>query len=224
MTTTVYSDKVIIRKYESRDRQAVRRLCCNTAYFGEPCETFFPDRRLLADLVMNYFTDYEDQHIWIAEHEAEVVGYIAACFEETRHKRIMLFKIVPISLIRALIRGKIWSIKTYKLIAYSLKSFFLKETNLAKLDYKRFPVHIHQNIKKGFRGKGIGSRLLIALLNEVKENNLSGIRFKALRQEPEFLFFEKYGFKKYDCKRVKSWETWLRKAPLYLMAYGKEYL
>ena len=89
------------------------------------------------------------------------------------------------------------------------------------LDCRKFPVHIHQNVKSGFRGRGIGKKLLTALLEEVSKAKLSGIKFRALRLEPCFPFFEKYGFNQFDCRRVKSWEAWLGKAPLYFMEYGR---
>lgn len=222
-TTIVYSDNIVIRKYCPEDRKAIRTLCCDTAYFGEPCEFFFPDRELLANLTMSYYIDYESEHTWVAEYEGRIVGYIAACFDETIYSRIMSLKIVPISLMQALIKRKIWSKKTCRLIVHNLKSFFLKETNLLEIDHRKFPVHIHQNIKQGFRDRGIGSRLLIALFDEVEKRKLPGIRFRALRQEPQFLFFEKYGFRRIDCKRIKTWEAWLKKKPLYLMEYGKSF-
>lgn len=222
-TAIEYSDNVVIRKYYSKDKEAVRTLCYNTAYFGESCEFFFPDEELLADLIMKYNIDYEPEHTWVAEYEGKIVGYVSACFNEARYSWIMLFRIIPPAFVRALIRGKIWSKKTYRLIAYNLKCLFSKEANLIKIDHKRFPVHIHQNIKQELRGKGIGSRLSIALLDEVETNKLSGIRFRALRQQSNFPFFEKYGFKQIDCKRVKSWELWLKKRPLYLMEYAKEF-
>lgn len=219
--TDVYQNKIIIRKYSSKDRQAIRKLCCDTAYFGEPCEAFFSDRELLADLVMEYNTDYEPQHTWVAEYRGEIVGYISACFDEVRYNRIMLFKIIPIGLMRAVVRGEIWSKKTYEMIICSIKSFFLKEGKFVGIDSKKFTAHIHQNMKKGFRSKGTGSRLVVALLEEAARKKVRGIKFRTLRQKPRFPFFEKYDFKQYNCKRIVSWETWLRKSPLFFMEYGK---
>lgn len=222
-TEGIDSENVLIRKYYFKDKQALRKLCCDTAYFGDSCDVFFPDRELLADLIMKYHTDYEPEHIWVAEHKKCIVGYISACFDETKYKRIMLFRIVPVSLIVALIRGKMWSMKTFKMIAYFFSASFLKETKLVKLDQRNFPVHIHQNIKNGFRSRGIGGKLLEAFINEATRNRIQGIKFKTLRQKPCFSFFEKCGFIQYDCKRVLSWESWLGKKPLYFMEYGKSF-
>ena len=66
---------VNIRLYESRDRAAVRRICCETADNGGPVEGFFRDRELVADLVTRYYTDFEPESCWVAE----VAGAMSAC-------------------------------------------------------------------------------------------------------------------------------------------------
>lgn len=215
-------DKVIIRKYQAQDRQAIRKLCCDTAYFGDPCEEFFPDRELLADLIMNYYTDYEPEHTWVAEYRDDIIGYLCAGISEARYNYLVTLKVLPFSFLKAFARRKIWDIRTSRLIKYNVRSFFTKEVVLKKADCKKYSVHIHQNIKQGFRGKGIGSELVEAMLKEIKDK-ASGIRFRALRQKPGFFFFEKYGFKKIDCRRVKTWEKWLGKSPLYFMEYEKSF-
>jgi len=214
-------ENIVIRKYQSSDREVLRKLSCDTAYFGDPCEVFFPDRKLLADLIMSYYTDYEPEHIRVADYNGEVVGYISVSLSESRYNRFMLLKIIPCSVIKALCRRKIWDRRTLRLILYNFLFGISGSGKLKKINRKEFPAHIHQNIKYGFRGKGIGSKLFDALFRELKEKT-KGIAFKALRQEPKFSFFEKYGFQLFDCRRVKVWERWLNKSPLYLMGYRKK--
>ncbi|MBN2482977.1 MAG: hypothetical protein JXD21_02085 [Candidatus Omnitrophica bacterium] len=220
---TAQGSGFVIRTCIPGDRQALRTLCCDTAYFGEPCEVFFPDREFLADLIMEYYIRYEPQHTWVAQVQGEVVAYLSAGFDETRYSRKMLFNIVPGSLFRALLRGKLWDRRIWELIKYNLRALLSGETNLAKGTHNEFPVHIHQNTKLGFRGKGIGKQLLYEFLKEVKNKKARGVRFRALRQEPGFFFFDKNEFKKIDCIRVPTWELWLKKSPLYFMEYGKKF-
>jgi len=217
--TPLDSQGVVIRKFRPADRGSLFRLCCDTAHFGNSCETFFPDREFLGDLIMAYYTDYEPEHTWIAQYQQEVVGYLCAGIDEAKYNRIVTFKIMPKALFGALKRKKIWDRRTGRLIKYNAQSFFRGEAALKKISHKEFPAHIHMNIKEGIRGKGIGSKLVEAMLKELKTKTL-GIRFRALRQEPNFLFFERYGFKLLDCRRVKTWEQWLDKKPLYFMEYG----
>ncbi len=211
---------LLIRKVNRKDFSALRKLTADTAYFGEECENFFPDRELLADLIMNYYMIYEPCHTWVAEHKGEVVGYLSAGLDETKYGLYMITKVLPVSVIKALIRGKIWSKKSLRLIKYNLLSFLRRETSLKKIKGK-YTAHIHQNIKTGFRGRKIGSRLVEEFLRYIKGKNI-GVKFRALRQEDRFCFFEKYGFKLIDRRRVPTWEKWLGKSPLYYMEYTRE--
>ena len=219
--TSLDQADLIIRTARPADRDALRTLCVDTAYFGEPCEAFFPDREFLADLIMEYYIRYEPHHTWIAQYQGEIVAYLSAGFDEAGYTRIMLKNILPGAILRALGRGRIWDRRTVKLIGYNFMSFISGQTRLPAGDHRAYPVHIHQNTRQGFRGKGIGRKLLEAFLDTVKKEQALGVRFRALRGEPCFPFFDTYGFKRLACRRVKYWERWLKKSPLYFMEYGK---
>jgi len=214
--------KIVIRKYHPRDEKNLRKLCCDTAYFGDPCESFFSDRELLADLLTKYYTDYESEHLWVAERDSELIGYIMGCFDHRKYSRIMTLRIMPGSLFRAFFRKKLWCRKTWDLMVSNLKVFLFREAKLPRIDRKKFPVHIHQNVKNDFRSKGVGSKLFMILWNKAKEEKCSGMGFRALRQDPYFLFFKKHRFNQVECKRTKSLERWLGKSPLYYMYLNKE--
>jgi len=66
----------IIRKYEARDREAVRKICCDTGFLGKPVDTIFQDRELFADFLTAYYTDVEPESSVILEVNGEVRGYI----------------------------------------------------------------------------------------------------------------------------------------------------
>lgn len=219
--TQLEQSELIIRTATAGDRDALRKLCVDTAYFGEPCEAFFPDREFLADLIMEYYIRYEPHHTWVAQYQGEIIAYLSAGFAEAGYTRIMLKKILPGAMLRALGRGRIWDRRTVKLIGYNFMSFISGQTRLPASDQATYPVHIHQNTRQGFRGKGIGRKLLEAFLDTVKKEQALGVRFRALRGEPRFPFFDTYGFKCLACRRVKYWERWLKKSPLYFMEYGK---
>ena len=73
-----------IRKFQSGDREAVRRICCATALLGNPSSIFFDGDEIFADAITLYFTDYEPESCFVAEHQGEVVVYLigakdAAC-------------------------------------------------------------------------------------------------------------------------------------------------
>ena len=39
-----------IRKYQARDREAVRWICCETGYMGDPMEIYFIGRKSFAEM------------------------------------------------------------------------------------------------------------------------------------------------------------------------------
>ncbi|HLD69677.1 MAG TPA: GNAT family acetyltransferase, partial [Candidatus Omnitrophota bacterium] len=71
--------ETIIRPYQRRDRESVRRISGDTANLGKPLETFFRDREIMVDVLMDYYLDYEPASCWVAEHEGKVVGYLCGC-------------------------------------------------------------------------------------------------------------------------------------------------
>src|SRR5438309_1158029 len=66
----------IIRKFEPRDRAAVRRLCCETGFLGNPIDPVFQDRELFADFLTGYYTDWEAESAFVLEMNGEVKGYL----------------------------------------------------------------------------------------------------------------------------------------------------
>jgi hypothetical protein len=49
----------IIRPYRFTDKSLIRKICSDTADLGGPVENFFYDREVFADLVIDYYTDFE---------------------------------------------------------------------------------------------------------------------------------------------------------------------
>ncbi len=88
---------VHVRPYEARDRAAVRQICADTADAGQPVESFFPDREVFADLLTNYYTQFEPQSTFIADNDGEVVGYLTGCLDTKRFLSTMKWRIVPVS-------------------------------------------------------------------------------------------------------------------------------
>jgi hypothetical protein len=67
-----------VRPYDPQDREAVRRICCDTGFFGQPIDPLFLDRDLFADLMTGPYLDYEPEWAWVAESCGAVVGYLLA--------------------------------------------------------------------------------------------------------------------------------------------------
>ncbi|MDD5260349.1 MAG: GNAT family acetyltransferase [Methylacidiphilales bacterium] len=79
-----------IRHYEPRDREAVRRICCETGFLGNPVDPVFEDRELFANFLTAYYTDAEPESSVVLESGGEVRGYIMGCRHPDRQSRYNL--------------------------------------------------------------------------------------------------------------------------------------
>ena len=50
---------VVFRRYEARDRAAVRNICYVTGYMGDPIDWQWRDAESFADMFSAYYTDEE---------------------------------------------------------------------------------------------------------------------------------------------------------------------
>ena len=80
---------VRIRPYAPADREAVRRLCLETAWGGESAEGRFVDPELAVDFLTAYYTDEEPDACWVAEEleSGRIVGYLLGCVRPERYRR-----------------------------------------------------------------------------------------------------------------------------------------
>lgn len=76
-----------VRPYEARDREAVRRICCETGFLGEPIDPVFEDRDVFADILTAYYTDREPESCFVVERDGEVRGYLMGSRHHARQKR-----------------------------------------------------------------------------------------------------------------------------------------
>src|SRR4051812_40975323 len=65
-----------IRSYRPSDRGAVRRLCCQTGFLGEPIDPVFQDHELFADFLTSYYTDKEPESSFVLEIDGEIRGFL----------------------------------------------------------------------------------------------------------------------------------------------------
>jgi ribosomal protein S18 acetylase RimI-like enzyme len=67
---------MVVRPYQAGDRDAVRRLCCDTGFLGNPIDPVFEDRELFADFLTRYYTDHEPESAFVLEKDGAVKGYL----------------------------------------------------------------------------------------------------------------------------------------------------
>ncbi len=79
----------IIRRYQPSDREAVRRICCDTGFLGSPIDPLFADRETFADFLTAYYTDAEPESFFVLEVDGRVQGYLCGCRCYGRRRRFL---------------------------------------------------------------------------------------------------------------------------------------
>jgi ribosomal protein S18 acetylase RimI-like enzyme len=157
-------NKINIRPYRTEDRSALRTLCCDVADSGSPIEKFFPDRDVAADMLTQYYTDYEPESTFIAESEGRLIGYINGCLDNRRYGLVMMWILGPALVIKAFRNGLFFRPEIHQLVRGALKNWRRIFVGRKKSFHSR-QGHLHIGIANGFRGQHVGQNLVNALVN-----------------------------------------------------------
>jgi hypothetical protein len=203
-------DKVIVRPFEGKDRESVRRICRETGLKGDPARLFFEDEEVLPLLYADYYLDYEPDACFVAETCGRVVGYQIGCLDYRRRRRIMRTRIYPRVVLRILVKLLTLQYRekeTYRTLWWILTRSW-RETLPDPPD--GYPAHAHFNMEKDYRGRHVGRRLNIAFRRYVLSMGVQGMH--AIVREAEgkevlsaFLCRER-GYRIIAMRRCTVWE------------------
>ena len=209
-----------VRPYQAGDREALFNIGAETAFFGAPIEAYMEDRRTFLDVFYAYYTDYEPQHAWVACVDDRVVGFLTGCTDTHRQEKVMQKKLVP---------GVLWNVlrRRYKLgpkvrrytraiVGAGLRGEF------PPADVARFPAHLHINLLDGFRGLGLGRRLMQAYLAQLKELAIPGVHLHTTSlNEAACHLYEASGFRIWAARPSRMWR-YLIDRPVENRCYARE--
>src|SRR3982750_1920671 len=129
-------DAVEIRRYEPRDRQAVRESCRATAY-GDSEEALI-DPHLFVDLMIRAYTDFAAGSVWVAERRGRGGGYLGGGFNRGGVRRVQAWRVVPGAGAGSLGRGLLGRRSLWRLLA-DLPGFLAEARRARALDEANFP-------------------------------------------------------------------------------------
>ncbi|MFW5780926.1 MAG: GNAT family N-acetyltransferase [Bacillota bacterium] len=166
-----------IRKYQDKDKKNLQYICIATA---RPSPKTPKDRDVLTTLYNDYFTENESQNIFVAvTPNDDAIGYILCSSNFNKFKKTMKKYYLP----------KVWKL--------SKKKWFLMQLELI-LDRrlsKKYPAFLHINILDNYQRKGLGSKLMNALMDHLKEKGVKGLMLGVgSDNEKGINFYKKYGF------------------------------
>jgi ribosomal protein S18 acetylase RimI-like enzyme len=213
-----------IRPYDPPDRQALHRIAADTALFGEPVERFLSDRRLFLDAFYVYYTDLEPAHSWVACVEGKVVGFVVGAIDTVRQQRRWRRQVLPRVVWRAL-RGRYhlgrstWRY-TARVAHAALRGEFAQPNLVA------YPAHLHINVDRQWRGRGIGRGLISAYLGQLRRLGVPGVHLGTTDlNRVACRLYEKTGFQLLDARPTSVWSDLVShpvEHRIYGLRFGRE--
>jgi len=208
-----------IRKFEEKDRGEVRSISHDTAFMGQPATLFFEGKETICDALNLYFTDYEPGSCFVAEVNSGLAGYLIGAKSKAAAEKVFRDKIIFPLLWRALKSGVFINKKNIVFIFNCLKAFL--KGSLSTPDFsKEYPATFHINIKQEFRGKHIGTALIKAYLDYLKEEKIPGVHLATISHAGAD-FFSKQSFQLlYEGRRPYFNHILHKDVPLFI--FGKK--
>jgi GNAT superfamily N-acetyltransferase len=193
------AENIIIRPYKPEDRHAIRRICCDTGFLGNPIETIFSDREIFADLFAAPYLDYGADWAWVADNGGHVVGYLLGSVSPYFNYTLLYsgFQTTMKMITRAATGCYSRHPRTRHFIRWLLMNGYREQPR-----HPDNAAHLHLNIEKSYRGHGLGLRLWQAYkeqLNAAGIQNCYGAFFSRPERRPEVVY-QRLGFSVFDRK------------------------
>jgi ribosomal protein S18 acetylase RimI-like enzyme len=180
-----------IRSYRPSDRDAVRRLCCQTGFLGEPIDPIYQDHELFADFLTSWYTDHEPESSFVLDVGGEIRGYLLGSRKPLLNQ-LYAFQQNVVLFLRALGRYCGYNQRSRRFIRWMV-SHGWREVPAAP---RRTP-HFHINLLPDARRMSTTRALMSAYLSYLYrcgEKRVYGqiVTFESRRGEK---MFERYGFR-----------------------------
>ncbi len=134
-----------IRSYRRSDRAAVRKLCCDTGFLGDPIDPVFEDRELFADFLTTYYTDHEPESSFVLEIGGQIRGYLLGSRKPLQNQ-LYAFAQNVVLFFRALLRYPSYHERSRKFIRWVI-CYGWREVPAAP----RLTPHFHVNLRPNAR-------------------------------------------------------------------------
>lgn len=185
---------VAIRPYRPSDRAAVRRVCFETGYMGEPVAWMWRDEESFADLFSGYWTDHEADSALVAEVDGAVAGYLLGCDDTRRvgNPAAMMGRHMVRRglLLRPGTAGVMW-----RMIGDAAVGAARHDLPPASVYDERWPAHLHIDLLPVCRGRGVGAALVRRWLDTLRTRGVPGCHLETMAENHGAVaFFTAMGF------------------------------
>ncbi len=210
-----------VRPYKAADREAVRRVCADTGFMGNPIDRIFSDRDAFADFFTRYYTDYEPECGLVTEDTdtGKVVGYLLGCvryrYQAWKQVMLMLTRLAPKVILRFLF-GRYN--KPSRRFIYWVLFRSIKETPPAP----RQSAHFHINLLPAYRGGTAGRELVFKFFEMANARGVKRIYGQIQTgDDRRKSFWTRFGFRELSRRRITKFERYETK-PVYVSTLVRE--
>jgi len=193
-----------IRHYQPSDQIVVFEISGDTAFFGEPVEAFLEDRRLYNDAFTRYYLDFETPFVWVAASSQVVIGFLLGCTDTSRQSQGWRNYILTKVLVRA-ISGKYRLGRCTASFAWGMLVSLIRGEE-PKVDLNIYPAHLQIDIKQGYRGMGVGRRLIDAYFEQLRQLSVNGVHLRTTSHNVAAChLYKNTGFQLLDNRPNRFW-------------------
>jgi ribosomal protein S18 acetylase RimI-like enzyme len=188
--------EIVIRPYEARDRSAVRMVCYETGFMGDPVAWMWRDQESFSDIFTGYWTDREPESARVADLNGSVVGYLLGCTDSRN-----VWNAGKLFTHHAFARGCIARPGTAGVFLRMMTDGMSDAIHhrLPPVTYydARWPAHLHIDLLPVCQGRHVGTRLVEGWFETLKAEGIPGCHLQTMAQNTRAIaFFEKIGFAK----------------------------
>ena len=190
--------EISIRPYEPGDRAAVRRICHETGFMGEPVDWLWRDVESFAELFTGWYTDHEPQSASVIDIDGQVKGYLLGCEDTARSASeaiVFARQIVRRGiLVRRGTAGTAWRMIGDGIVDVTVRRV---DPRAAEVHDARWPAHLHIDLLPEARGLGLGRRLIQRWFAHLTAQGIPGCHLGTFAENTGAIaFFESVGFRR----------------------------
>jgi hypothetical protein len=188
---TVNIKPFTVRRYTRNDRDAVRRICCETGFLGQPIDPVFEDRDLFADFFTDYYLRCEPDAAFVITIDDAVVGFLLGCRYALRHQ---LFSVVQGALLAAKVLLRYWQ---YKPESKLYLWWILRNARREVPPAPRQVGHFHVNFLPQVKSIAAFRETLETFLRFLADQNVTQISAQMVTYDDRrgLALLERYGFR-----------------------------
>lgn len=200
-----------VRNYELRDRAAIRHLCCETGFLGNPIDPVFEDRELFADYLTAYYTDVEPEASFVLEQDGVVKGYLLGSRRPLRQQWHGFFQNLWL-FARGMVRYRGYRRETREFIHWILRNSW-REVPAAP----RRTAHFHINLLPEAKGLAGSHGMLKAYCDFLRAHGEKAVFGQMVTFESRrgAKVFERFGFQVVEKREITKYRG-KHPEPVYL--------